>query len=54
MPAVFGLVGAGLLAYLVGETSLASRPHPLHWAVALLGGGLGYAGGLAFYKLRGY
>src|SRR3989304_3497677 len=47
------IMGLGLLSYIVvGEMALRARPHPIHWAAALLcgvagagGGGVGGGGG---------
>lgn len=54
LQAVMGAVVVGIVGYLIGEVSLSTRPHPLHWAVALIGALLGYAGGLVLFRLRGF
>jgi len=48
------IAGLGLAGYLfVGELALRSRPHPLHWAVGLLGGAVGAGVGWLWYRWRG-
>lgn len=49
-----GAVVVGIVGYLIGEVSLSGQPHPLHWAVALVGALLGYLGGLVLFRIRGY
>ncbi len=48
LSALAGIMAGFLLAYLIAEMALYLRPHPLHWLVAAIGGGIGYAGGLAW------
>ncbi len=48
LSALAGIMAGFLLAYLAAEMALYLRPHPLHWLVAAIGGGVGYAGGLAW------
>ena len=48
LAALAGIMGGFLLAYMAAEVALYVRPHPLHWLVAAVGGGIGYAGGLAW------
>ena len=43
---------AGIFAYLGAEMALAGKPHPMHWAMAVLFAGLGLAGGQAFHRVR--
>jgi len=42
----------GLIAYFGAEFSLANKPHPTHWVVALLFGGIGYAGGAMWHRVK--
>ncbi len=51
LAALAGLMGGFLLAYLAAEMAFYLRPHPLHWLIATLGGGAGYAGGLVWDRL---
>ena len=54
LQAIGGLAAVGFPAYIVAEAALSSRLHPLHWLVAVVGGVLGYVGGLLLYRRRGY
>lgn len=47
LPSYVGLGLAAVAAYLVAESALAARPHPLHWAAALTGGLIGWGVGYA-------
>ncbi|OGO14096.1 MAG: hypothetical protein A2Z66_04325 [Chloroflexi bacterium RBG_13_66_10] len=48
------IMGLGLLSYIVvGEMALRARPHPIHWAAALLGGVAGAGVGWLWYRWRG-
>lgn len=43
-----------ILGYLVlGKIILATRPHPIHWLSALIGGIFGYFLGLLWYRWKG-
>lgn len=46
LPPLVGATAAGVVAYLVAESALAARLHPLHWLVA--------AGAAAFGLAAGY
>ena len=47
-------VGSGIVGYLVvGEAIFESRPHPIHWLAALIGGILGIGVGWLWYRWRG-
>lgn len=52
-PAFVGLSAGLLTAYLAAEVALYLRPHPLHWGVAALGAGVGYASGLLWARAYG-
>ncbi len=51
--AFLGTMAGFLGAYLGAEVLLGTRPHPLHWLVAGVGGLLGYLGGMIRYWRRG-
>lgn len=54
-PAVvyFWAFGLAIAAYAVARAVLDGKPHPYHWAAALLGGLLGIAVGWLWYAWRG-
>ena len=54
LQAIGGLAAVAFPAYIVAEAALSSTLHPLHWLVAVVGGLLGYVGGLLLYRRRGY
>ena len=47
LPAIVGLSAFSIIAYLMAESMFSTNPHGLHWALAVGGGGIGYAVGLA-------
>ncbi len=46
-------LGGGILGYLAGEMAFYTRPHPVHWTVALGVALLGYLIGQIIYRQRG-
>ena len=42
-----------IVSYLVARVALDGRPHPYHWAAALLGGLVGIPVGWLWYRWRG-
>ena len=46
-------MGGGVMGYLAGEMAFYTRPHSIHWTVALTGILLGYLTGLIIYRQRG-
>ncbi len=48
MSSFLGIMAGFLGAYLIAEAAFFARPHPVHWAVAAAGGGLGYVAGLVW------
>ena len=54
LTAFLGLMAGFLIAYMGAEVALYLRPHPMHWLVAAIGGGVGYIGGLVWnrYSVR--
>lgn len=52
--AYFSAFFFSILGYLVlGKIILESRPHPIHWLSAIIGGVLGYFLGLLWYRWKG-
>ncbi|MEW6568629.1 MAG: hypothetical protein AB1449_10795 [Chloroflexota bacterium] len=48
------IFGLAVMGYLIGgELLLATRPHPLHWAVGVTGGLVGIPIGWLWYRWRG-
>ena len=47
------IFGLGLTGYFVGRLVFATRPHPLHWAMGLLGAIAGGFVGWIWYRWRG-
>lgn len=45
--------GLGLGGYLIGETALYLRPHPIHWVALLVGGIGGYGIGWLWKRTWG-
>lgn len=50
--AIMAMLFVGLIAYFGAEFSLANKPHPTHWLVALLFAGIGYAGGAMWHRVK--
>jgi hypothetical protein len=48
-----GLVGFGLLGYVVSQMFLPVEAHPSHWLIALIGAALGGVLGWLWYRWRG-
>jgi hypothetical protein len=46
-------VGLGVSGYLAGRLVFVDRPHPYHWAAAVLGVCLGIVAGWLWYRWRG-
>ncbi len=49
---VFSAAGI-LLGYLSGEVIFAARPHPVHWAVGLALGIIGWVAGKIYFRYKG-
>ena len=47
VPAIVGFALVAVGTYLFAESKFATSPHPLHWAISLGGGAVGYGIGLA-------
>ncbi|MBF6600033.1 MAG: hypothetical protein IVW36_05950 [Dehalococcoidia bacterium] len=47
VPAIVGFVVVAVGMYLFAESKFASNPHPVHWAITLGGGAVGYGFGTA-------
>lgn len=54
LPAILGSILMMFPAYFVAEASIQRQPHPLHWAIGVGGGAVGYLGGLVYIRFRGY
>ncbi len=54
-PAVvyFWAIGLAIVAYAVARAVLDGKPHPYHWAAALIGGLVGIALGWLWFAWRG-
>ncbi len=50
---VLATTSMAMIGYLVGETALALRSHPVQWGIGLLGGLVGWAMGWAYYQFKG-
>lgn len=46
-PPIIGVTLFGVAGYLAGESAFASRIHPVHWLVAVIGGAVGLLAGYA-------
>jgi len=47
------IIGLGLTGYVVGRLVFAAQPHPLHWALGLMGAIAGGVVGWIWYRWRG-
>lgn len=49
----FGMIGLGLLSYVIARIALDGSPHPIHWVSGLVGGLVGFFAGWLWYRFRG-
>jgi hypothetical protein len=49
----FGMIGLGLLSYVIARIALDGSPHPIHWVSGLAGALVGFFAGWLWYRFRG-
>ncbi len=47
------MISLGVAGYLIARVGLDAMPHPVHWTAGLIGAGIGYLAGWAWYRWQG-